>query len=316
MKEDHKPKLLQVSIEGQIELYDAIACLPECAGFTNWEDLSKYYKSQKQKQAVNSADALFQLAFNPLAATPGQALPPGQPQTSTIVLPSSLRRGFPTGQAKPLSSLPCPYCLRYISISLAHLGVHLPPTLPNSTPFPTTSSSLTPFPLNSTPGTNVPQNTTSTGPTQLFPPSHPPLLPTWNNALLVTPQQSIPDQTCAITGRAYVALTDAENVQRGQEMGMQQEEMRRKFAYPTQDSPQLTAQHLPVAGMRYRLKQKCDFVGHVYFGHLVLGGGVSMLELFFYRDAILTQINTQPVVIVAGMTGSGKTTQVCAMTSL
>ena len=33
--------------------------------------------------------------------------------------------------------------------------------------------------------------------------------------------------------------------------------------------------------------------------------------IFFYRNEILTQVNNQPVVIVSGLTGSGKTTQVC-----
>ena len=33
--------------------------------------------------------------------------------------------------------------------------------------------------------------------------------------------------------------------------------------------------------------------------------------IFFYRNEILTQVNNQPMVIVSGLTGSGKTTQVC-----
>lgn len=125
--EDQKPKQLDLPMAGQVQLYEAIAHLPECHTFPNWTTLETFYNAQKQHvQGVpqESGNAIFGFKFS-VPADPTESKNPSDlpvPQTTNVILPAVLKRQFPMSVDTPLALLPCPHCLHNITVSMNHIG--------------------------------------------------------------------------------------------------------------------------------------------------------------------------------------------------
>ncbi len=241
--DDRKPKYLEVSMAGRLQLFDAIASLPQCASFANWGGLVKFYEAQRRerKGKVSTSEASFELALNPLSNKP---LPSSSSSSSSqvskktnVLLPASLRHTFPPGVLTSLASLPCPHCLEKISITLsAHLGTTL-----------ISANSVTPQQLHARPA---------------LPPTDQFSSKDSISTVSTTSDQSDWSQTqCAFTGRLCVAPTESEVSSRNADLKSRLEIFKNKFCKNSpKGSPQYTAQHLPVADMRYhKLNTPCRY---------------------------------------------------------
>lgn len=230
--EDQKPKVLEVSLSDQIELFEAVSCLPESSSFPDWATLQSYYEEQKLRhpRSSNVENTLFQLALFPY--NPSSLTVANQPQYTSVMLPSNLKPQFPAGQSTCLTTLPCPCCFQHVSITLSHLGgtssVDLTPSLPPPNSSQPTSPSL---PESST--SLVTQNTDSAP-----------------DSAVPSIDSDLPQTMCAFTGKPYQELSAEDLNKRSREMQAQLEEMQRKYHNPPPDTPQYTAQNLPVAAMR------------------------------------------------------------------
>ena len=221
--EDQKPKLLEVSMSNQIELFDAVSRLSEASSFPNWANIKVYYESHKREHQKSSKveSTLFQLSLFPYSTGTNQ------PQYTSVMLPSLLKSKFPSGQSTCLATLSCPCCFQHVSVTLSHLGgtcIDLTSSLPSPNP-----SRLTPPPL--------PESSQAPIPVDSPPPNSEPSF---------NPAQTM----CAFTGRPYEEPSVEEVNKRNAEMQNQLNEMMRKYHNPPPDTPQYTAQNLPVASMR------------------------------------------------------------------
>ena len=117
----------------QVQLFDAISQLPECRSFPNWSSLEIFYNTQKehvQGVPTESGNAVFSLKFStPMdpperKGSPENTAPPepSVSQTTSVILPSVLQRQFPLSKDTPLALLPCPHCLRSITVSMNYVG--------------------------------------------------------------------------------------------------------------------------------------------------------------------------------------------------
>ena len=273
--EDQKPKQLMLPLAGQIELFDAVSCLPGSASFPSWASLVEFYgKKKKEIRYEEKGDSVFELklsvadgATNLETGSEGDVSGPisgvsvpnsgvsdpisgvsdpisgvsnpssGVSQSTFVTLPASLKRHFSTdGPSTPLASLPCPHCLRHLSLSLSHRPpASLTPSLPSS------NAALTPSqqpPMGGSRPSLLPTPTTTvpTAPQPLFAPQAPPPPP--------------PPVFCAFTGELYRELTDDEYSERNEVLSREQAEVQLRFANARPNSPQYTAQRLPVTETR------------------------------------------------------------------
>ena len=266
--EDQKPKQLMLPLAGQIELFDAVSCLPGSASFPSWASLVEFYgKKKKEIRYEEKGDSVFELKLsvadgatnigtgsegdvsNPISGVSvpisgvsnpnsGVSVPnSGVSQSTFVTLPASLKGHFSAdGPSTPLASLPCPHCLRHLSLSLSHRPpASLTPSLPSS------SAALTPSQQSSMGGRRLsllptPTTTVPTAPQPLFAPQAPPPAP--------------PPVYCAFTGELYQELTDDEYSERNKVLSREQAEVQLRFANARPNSPQYTAQRLPVAETR------------------------------------------------------------------
>ena len=183
-----------------------------------------------RKLRVHMQFQLSLLPYNPTSLTAAN-----QPQYTCVTLPSNLKAQFPSGQSTCLTTLPCPCCFQHISVTLSHLGgtssVDLTPSLP-----PLNSSQPTPPSLPESSTSLITKNTD-------LPPSD-------SSSELPSVDSDLPQTMCAFTGRPYQELPADELNMRNSELHAQLEEMQRKYHNPRPDTPQYTAQNLPVAAMR------------------------------------------------------------------
>ena len=223
--EDQKPKLLEVSMSNQIELFDAVSRLSEAASFPNWANLKVYYESQKRGHQKSSKveSTLFQLSLFPY----NTATVANQPQYTSVMLPTILKSKFPSGQSTCLATLSCPCCFQHVSVTLSHLG---------GTSIDLTSSSLSPNPSCLTPPP-LPDSSQAPIPVDSPPPNSEPFF-------------NLTQTMCAFTGKPYEELSVEELNKRNAEMQAQLNEVMQKYKNPPPDTPQYTAQNLPVASMR------------------------------------------------------------------
>ena len=248
--EDQKPKQLTLPLAGQIELFDAVACLPDSASFPTWAVLAEFYSKKKKEIGYEEkGEAVFQLKFSAVDGATNSGTGSegavshsnsGASQSTNVTLPASLKGHFSADgdSSATLASLPCPHCLRHISLSLYHCPpTSLMPSLPSSNSALTRSQqppvggggrpSLLPTPIMAVPITQAPPIT---------PPTAPPTVPS-----IVF---------CAFTGELHRELTDDEYSQRNETLRREQDEAKRRFAHAPPNSPQYTAQRLPVAETR------------------------------------------------------------------
>ena len=242
--EDQKPKQLVLPLAGQIELFNAVSCLPGSASFPSWASLAEFYgKKKKEIRYEEKGDSVFQLklsvadrATKPETGVEGDTNA-AVSQSAYVTLPASLKGHFlaDSGLSAPLASLPCPHCLRHLSLSLSHCSP---------------SSLITP---------SLPSCDTALTPSQQPPEGggRPSLLPTPTaivpNALPgpQAPPPAPPIISCAFTGELYRELTDDEYSQRNAALRQEQEDVQRRSASARPNSPQYTAQRLPVAETRW-----------------------------------------------------------------
>ena len=125
--EDQRPKQLDLPMASQVQLFEAVTHLPECRSFPNWSSLEMFYNAQKQHvQGVpqESGNAIFSFKFSAPVDPPDSKGPSDSTisQTTNVILPAVLKRQFPMFADTPLALLPCPHCLRNITISMNHVG--------------------------------------------------------------------------------------------------------------------------------------------------------------------------------------------------
>ena len=122
--EDQKPKELDVSMASQIQLFEAIAKLPECHSFPNWSSLKSFYDDQKrhvQGVPTESGNAIYNLKLSvPVDSSASKPLETVS-QATTVVLPASWQKLFPVSVETPLALVPCPKCHGNIQISMSYV---------------------------------------------------------------------------------------------------------------------------------------------------------------------------------------------------
>ena len=109
---------------GQIQLFEAISCLPECTSFPNWPSLQLFYSTQKQHvQGVptNSGNAIFNFKFSASVDLSGTATATVA-QVTNVMLPAALQKQFPVSVETPLALLPCPHCLKEVKVSMEYVS--------------------------------------------------------------------------------------------------------------------------------------------------------------------------------------------------
>ena len=126
--EDQKPKELDVSMASQIQLFEAIAKLPECHSFPNWSSLKSFYDDQKrhvQGVPTESGNAIYNLKLSVPVDSSASNETSGSTatvsQATTVVLPASWQKLFPVSVETPLALVPCPKCHGNIQISMSYM---------------------------------------------------------------------------------------------------------------------------------------------------------------------------------------------------
>ena len=127
--EDQKPKQLDVSMASQIQLFEAIAKLPECHAFPNWSSLKSFYDAQKRHiqdvPTESSGNAIYNLKLSVPVDSSASKEASGSTETvsqaTTVVLPASWQQLFPVSVETPLALVPCPKCHSNIQISMSYV---------------------------------------------------------------------------------------------------------------------------------------------------------------------------------------------------
>lgn len=220
-------------------------------------------------------------------AKASQALQPSPPLNSlsqesstctNIVLPARFRALFPTHTPTPLASIPCPGCREPIAITITHGNDASGDTLTEATmptQLPTARAPIQPPPSSSLPpgaetGTVKVKPDPDSFPAKAPPTITPdlrqvkqePTVPMETSSTATIPDPSRVKQEpgllqasegeiqCVFTGRPYQPLGEEQTRRRNEELQRSQEDMRRRFLRAKPNSPQYTAQRLPVASAR------------------------------------------------------------------
>ena len=129
--EDQKPKQLDISMPSQIQLFEAISCLPECSAFPNWASLKSFYSSQRKRipgVPTESGNGIYNLKLSVPADSCGTSSwneTSGSMETvsqaTEVVLPVSWQQKFPVSVETPLGLVPCPKCRCDIKVTMSYV---------------------------------------------------------------------------------------------------------------------------------------------------------------------------------------------------